>query len=109
MSQRFGVFEEVLQLNFTRQLFHLRHIFPLCLATYLYKACGNCPRISARKCQNTRPTHGRINYFQSYFHTRVRQDAVALVACDIVDAGPLVEAGVRGTLVNVGLAVWSCG
>ncbi len=55
------------------------------------------------------PTHRHIQYFQQYFHTRVRQDAVALVACHVVDARPLVEAGVGGTLIDVGLAVWPCG
>lgn len=39
--------------------------------------------------------------------SRVRQDTVALVACNVVDASPLVEAGVGGTFVDVGLAVWS--
>lgn len=37
----------------------------------------------------------------------VGQDAVALVACNIVNAGPLVEAWVGGTFVDVGLAVWA--
>lgn len=44
-----------------------------------------------------------------YFHTGVRQDTVALVARDVVNARPLVEAGVGGTFVDVGLAVGSLG
>lgn len=55
---------------------------------------------------------GRIFFFlssQKYFPTCVRQNAVALVACDAVDALPLVEARVGGAFVDVGLAVRACG
>lgn len=41
-------------------------------------------------------------------HTCIGQRAVALVPGDIIDAGPLVQAGVGGTFVDVGLAVWAC-
>lgn len=37
----------------------------------------------------------------------IGQRAVALVPGDIIDAGPLVQAGVGGTFVDVGLAVWA--
>lgn len=36
----------------------------------------------------------------------VWQDTVALVACDVVNARPLIEAGVGGTFIDVGLTVW---
>lgn len=40
-------------------------------------------------------------------HTCVGQRTVALVPGDIINAGPLVQAGVGGTFVDVGLAVWA--
>lgn len=39
--------------------------------------------------------------------SRVRQDTVALVACNVVNACPLVEAGVGGAFIDVGLTVWA--
>lgn len=47
--------------------------------------------------------------FQNDCPTCVRQNAVALVACDAVNALPLVETRVGGTFVDVGLAVRACG
>lgn len=77
---------------------------------YIFKAtaCGKWTPV--RKFQNTGLMQKCvIKHLQQYFHTRVRQDAVALVPCDIIDAGPLVEAGVGGTFIDVGLAVRSWG
>lgn len=45
--------------------------------------------------------------FQNNCPTCVRQNTVALVACNAVNALPLVEARVGGTFVDVGLAVWA--
>lgn len=64
MSQRFGVFEPrgslVVELYSTvpssARFSSLPNIFK-------YTDCGNCPT-PARKCQNTRPTHGHIKYLQ---------------------------------------------
>lgn len=77
---------------------------------YILKTTAGRKWTPVRKFQNTGLIQKRvIKHLQQYFHTRVRQDAVALVPRDVIDAGPLVEAGVGGAFVDVGLAVRSWG
>lgn len=56
-------------------------------------------------------THGGVKYsqqFSQYFNTCVREDAVALVPSNIINAGPMVQARVGGTFIDISLAVWAC-
>lgn len=76
-----------------------------------YEPCWTCIEFSSRHSFESNLNMGEWNIssnFYQHFHTCVREDTVALVPCNIINAGPLVQAWVGGTFIDIGLAIWAC-